>query len=202
MHFGLYSNGASEKCIDELSPCIANIVNKSFEQGYVPKPFKQAIVTPIPKKPNVTEFANFRPISNLPFLSKLMERIVIKKMSEYCENNSLEEPFQSAYRRGLSTETALLKIMNDLLLNMDNQQVSLLVLLDMSAAFDTIPHDLFLDRLKHTYGISGTALQWFDSYFKDRYQRIVIKGDMSDLDTLEIGGREPDRLDTNHTQNQ
>ena len=179
--------GLLKECVNEVSPFIATIVNKSFEQGYVPKQLKQAIVTPIPKKPNLIEFANFRPISNLPFLSKLMERIAIKQLSEYCESNNLEEPYQSAYRRGLSTETALLKIMNDLLLNMDNQQVSLLVLLDMSAAFDTIPHDLFLDRLQHAFGLSGSALEWFRSYFKDRYQRTLINDEMSNQDELEIG---------------
>ena len=70
---------------------------------------------------------------------------------------------------------------------MDNQQVSLLVLLDMSAAFDTIPHQLFLVRLEGTFGLSGSALAWFQSYFKDRVQRIVINGEMSTTDKLEIG---------------
>ena len=153
----------------------------------MPKLLKQAIVTPVPKKSNVSEFSYFRPISNLPFLSKLMERIVVNQLTEYCELNSLEEPNQSAYRQGHSTETALLKITNDLLLKMDNQQVSLLILLDMSAAFDTIPHQLFLDRLQETFGLSGSALQWFRSYFKARAQRIAINGEMSTTDELEIG---------------
>ena len=179
--------GLLKECVDEVSPFIAHMVNESFEQGYVPRKMKEAIVTPIPKKPNKIEFANFRPISNLPFLSKLMERIAVNQLSQYCESNSLEEPYQSAYRRGFSTETALLKITNDLLLNMDIKRVSILVLLDMSAAFDTIPHDMFLDRLQHAFGLSGSALKWFDSYFRNRQQRTVIKGEMSDIDLLEIG---------------
>ena len=176
-----------KECVDEVTPCITTIVNKSFEQGYIPKPLKQAVVTPVPKKSNVSEFSNFRPISNLPFLSKLLERLVVNQLTDYCELNSLEEPYQSAYRQGHSTETALLKITNDLLLNMDNQQISLLVLLDMSAAFDTIPHQMFLDRLKCAFGLSGSALKWFESYFTDRSQRVVINGDMSSTDELEIG---------------
>ena len=176
-----------KKCVDEVSPFITKLVNRSLEQGYMPKQLKRAIVTPIPKKINSIEFSNFRPISNLPFLSKLIERITINQLSEYCEENNLEEPYQSAYRRGLSTETALLKITNELLLNMDNQNISLLVLLDMSAAFDTIPHDLFLSRLEHTFGLSGSALEWFKSYFKDRYQRIMVNGEMSREIELEIG---------------
>jgi hypothetical protein len=70
---------------------------------------------------------------------------------------------------------------------MDNQKISLLVLLDMSAAFDTIPHDLFLSRLEHAFGLSGSALEWFKSYFKDRYQRIMVNGEMSRETKLEIG---------------
>ena len=111
---------------------------------------------------------------------------MVTQLTEYCELNSLEEPRQSAYRQGHSTETALLKITNDLLLKMDNQQTSLLVLLDMSAAFDTIPHQWFLDRLQRTFGLSGSALKWFQSYFKDRVQRIAINGEMSTADELEI----------------
>ena len=173
--------GLLKECVDEVSPFIANLVNRSFDQGYIPKQLKQAVVTPILKKPNKIEFSNFRPISNLPSLSKLMERITVKQLSEYCESNSLEEPQQSAYRRGFSTETALLKITNDLLLNMDNQHVSLLVLLDMIAAFETIPNTLFLNRLKSAFGLSGGL-----SFFKDKYQRTMINEDMSDLDLLEI----------------
>ena len=142
-----------KSCIDEVLPCITQIVNQSLEQGYLPRCLKQAIVTPIPKKSNSTEFSNFRPISNLPFLSKLIERIVVDQLSKYSKINNLEEPLQSAYKAGYSTETALLKITNDILLNMDRQNVTLLVLLDMSAAFDTIPHHLFLERIHDEFRV-------------------------------------------------
>ena len=117
-------------------------------------------------------------------LPRFFERIAVKQLSEYCESTSLDETYQSAYRRGLSTETALL---NDLLINMDNQIILLLVLLDMSAAFDTIPHGRFLDRLQHIFGLSGSALEGFTSYFQDRYQRSLIKKTMTNLYQLEIG---------------
>ena len=176
-----------KQCVDEVLPYITNIVNCSLQQGYLPKILKQARVTPIPKKNNSSDFSNFRPISNLPFLSKLNERIVVDQLSEYFKIKDLDEPLQSAYKTGYSTETALLKITNDIMLNMDKQQVTLMVLLDMSAAFDTIPHHLFLARLKRTFGISSTALQWFESYFEERYQRVTIQGEMSDETLLEIG---------------
>ena len=176
-----------KSCIEEVLPSITRIVNRSLEQGYIPRSLKQAIVTPIPKKPNCSEFSNFRPISNLPFLSKLIERIVVDQLSNYSKLHDLDEPLQSAYKTGYSTETALLRITNDMLLNMDNQRVTLLVLLDMSAAFDTIPHHLFLTRINRNYGVSGTALHWFESYFEDRYQCVTINGELSDENALEIG---------------
>ena len=94
---------------------------------------------------------------------------------------------QSAYKTGYSTKTALLKITNDILLNMDKPRVILLVLLDMSAAFDTIPHHLFLKRIEHTFGISGEALRWFKSYFEERQQRVTIESKFSEDTALEIG---------------
>ena len=104
-------------------------------------------------------FKNFRLISNLPLLSKVIERIVVDKLSTYCSENNLEEPYQSAYRKQHSCETALLEVANRILTNMDNQQVTLLTLLDLSAAFDTVPHDRFLKRLESDYGITDMALQ-------------------------------------------
>ena len=174
-------------CVDELLPSISIIINKSLSSGYMPKQFKEAIIIPIPKKANIKELTNFRPISNLPFLSKVIERIVIDKLSEYCSVHGLEESLQSAYRKGHSCETALLRVMNDLLCNMDSQKVTLLTLLDMSAAFDTIPHDKFLERLESDYGISGNALSWFQSYFQDRFQAVRVNSSMSKSRPLTIG---------------
>ena len=92
----------------------------------------------------------------------------------YLHNNKLFYSHQAAYRPGHSTETALLKIVNDLLVTFDNNQVSLVSLLDLSAAFDTINHDILLSRLNHTFGISGTALSWFQSYLTDRNQVVSV----------------------------
>ncbi len=176
-----------KECLDIALPVLTEIVNKSLSTGYMPKSLKQAIVTPIPKKPKVTEFKNFRPISNLPFLSKVIERIVIDKLSSYCKENELNEPYQSAYRKNHSCETALLEVTNCILTNMDNQKVTLLTLLDLSAAFDTVPHDQFLSRLESDYGITSTALQWFSSYFKDRFQTVNVNNSQSSPQPLTTG---------------
>ena len=115
---------------------------------------------------NIWEMTNLRPVSNLQFFSKLTERAVCDQTAEHVSRSGLCPLLQSAYRAGHSTETALLKVQNDILLAMDRQHV--LVLLDLSAAFDTVDHRVLLRRLEVTYGIAGTALQWFRSYVTGR----------------------------------
>ena len=117
---------------------------------------------------------NFRPISNLPFISKSLKNLFWFKFLVICLANNLLNQFQSAYRPGHSTETVLLKIVNDLLLSLDDGKISLLVSLDLSAAFDTIDHDILLHRLQHDFGLSGTVLDWFSSYLSGRIQSVPV----------------------------
>ena len=109
-------------------------------------------------------------VSNLSFLSKVSERIVLSQLNEHLDHNNLLSPLQSAYRPKHSTETALLRIVNDLLTAMDNNKICILTLLDLSVAFDTIDHQILLTRLQHYFGISGPALSWFSSYLCNRTQ--------------------------------
>ena len=104
---------------------------------------------------------NYRPVSNLSFLSKILEKVVLRQLSNHLLTNNVFYSHQSAYRAGHSTETALLKIVNDLLSALDEDKVSLLSLLDLSAAFDTIDHSILLSRLSYSFGISDTVLAWF-----------------------------------------
>ena len=102
---------------------------------------------------------NYRPISNLSFLSKILEKIVAKRLSDYMTVHHLQEKMQSAYKTGHSTESALLRIQNDILHDLDKKRGVILVLLDLSAAFDTIDHDLLLQRLWcHRYCIAVVFL--------------------------------------------
>ena len=119
---------------------------------------------------------NFRPVSNLQFTSKLTEKAVAVQLQEHMLVNGLFPELQSAYRQHYSTETALLKVKNDLLMAMDKGQVTLLVLLDLSSAFDTVDHDILLDRLRSTIGLRGKVLSWFESYLKGRSQQVSING--------------------------
>ena len=153
-------------CLDEIIPIVTSIVNTSLSSGIVPQCFKLALVKPLLKKaslyPNCLK--HYRPASSLSFLSKILERIVLKQFLQHLQSHILPEPFQSAYRKCHSTETALLRVVNDLLQASDSGCVSILSLLDLSAAFDTTDHNIPITRLRSTFGCSGTLLDWFISF--------------------------------------
>ena len=145
-------------------------INTSLASGIVSPDLKTAIVKPLLKKPSLDKnvLKNYRTISNLHFLSKVREKVVLHQLLAHPQENNLCNPFQSAYRTGHSTETALLRVVNDLLTAVDEDKISALLLLDLSAAFDTMHHQILLSRLETVFGIRSTALQWFRSYLLDR----------------------------------
>jgi len=130
---------------------------------------------------------NYRPISNLPFLSKILEKVVLHKLFSHLQENNLSNPFQSAYRAGHSTETVLLRSVNDILSALDNDNIYVLPLLDLSAAFDTTDHQILLSRLNSVFGIQSAALQWFQSYLSDRYQSTSVNNSSSSPTQLMYG---------------
>ena len=146
-------------------------------------------IIPLLKKPSLDMdcLQNYRPISNLPLLAKVLERVVTKQLQTYLEEHHLYANVQSAYRRFHSTETALLRVTNDLLRAVDQHHEAVLVLLDLSAAFDTIDHGILLQRLTTRYGITSSALAWFTSYLKGRVQTVNINGTLSEERALRFG---------------
>ncbi len=112
-------------------------------------------------------------------MSKIVEKLCLLNCAPSCKKNYIHEEFQLGFRPHHSTETALVKITNDLLLPSDQGCISLLVLLDLSAAFDTIVHDILIDRLQNYTGIQGQALRWFRSYLSDRHHFVYLKGESS-----------------------
>ena len=174
--------GLLKSCLDVLSPVILRIINLSITQGTIPNIYKAALVRPLLKKPSLDNvLKNYRPVSNLTFLSKLIEEAVNIQFTRHIETNVLNEELQSAYRQSSSTETALLKIFDDVLLSLDNRQAVLVSLLDLSAAFDTVDHSILLRRLEMSFGVKDTALKWFTSYLNDRTLRVVIDDAMSEI---------------------
>ncbi len=161
-------------------------------KGIFPDEFKLALVTPLLKKLGLELiFPSYRPVSNLQFTNlqiyKLTERAGAVQFVDYVRVKNLREPLQSAYSEYHSTETTLTRVHNDIMLAMDNQKVVLLLLLDLSAAFDTVDHDIMLSRLEHRYGVKGTALDWFRSYLTGRSQSVCIQGTHSEEQTLHFG---------------
>ena len=175
-------------CLDVLLPVITRIINCSLTSGDFPECWKEALVSPLLKKSGViSEFTNLRPVSNLQYISKLTERAVFDQTHAHLTSHGLYPPFQSAYRKCHSTETALLKVQNDILMNLDSQRVTLLVMLDLSAALDTVDHGVLLNRLSTTFGVRGSALQWFASYLLNRSQRVSFDQKLSENFKLQCG---------------
>lgn len=125
-----------------------------------------------------TVFNNYRPISKLPLISKILEKVVYSQLYSYLNTHDILDTFQSGFRTCHSTESALLKVTNDILLPLDSGSHVVLVLLDLSAAFDTIDHEILLNRLECWVGVQGIALQWFALYLKDRTVAVNL-GDFS-----------------------
>ena len=160
--------------VDILAPFLVELFNRCLSSGSVPSLFKSAFVTPLIKKSNLdpSDTRSYRPISNLSVLSKLLERLVARQFIDYLNLSGLLPELQSAYRAFHSTETAVLKVLADILREVDAGNLVVLVLLDLSAAFDTVDHATLLERLKTSYGLGGTVLDWFTSYLSGRTQHV------------------------------
>ena len=180
--------GSQKDNIETLAPIITDIVNTSLQSGVVPAAMKHAIITPIIKKLglDVNLNMNYRPISSLSVVSKTLERYVALELRRYLDDKCLNDPFQSAYRPGHSTETALVRIHNDLLLSIDSRRSVVLVLLDLTAAFDTLDHTVLLHRLREL-GVDRTVLAWFTSYLVGRSNSVKIRQTTSSRQTLMYG---------------
>ena len=166
-----------KNCLDILITLITDIINISMETNTFPQNFKEAHVRPLLEKTYVpkNELKKYRPVSNLNLIYKILEKVVANWLQAHMNNNHLVNPLQSAYRKHHSTESALLKVHNDIIISMDQGEVTALTLLDLSAAFDTIDHATLTNRLSDWYGISGQAQIWFSPYLQNRHQSVKIK---------------------------
>ncbi|XP_030601343.1 uncharacterized protein LOC115791283 [Archocentrus centrarchus] len=178
-----------KKIFCTIGPCVLTIINRSLVTGSVPRYFKQAVIHPLLKKPDADPSLpqNFRPISKLSFVSKVLEKVVFKQLNVMLAKYNILDKFQSGFRNLHSTETALLRVSNDILMKRDAGEYSVLVLLDLSAAFDTVDHNILIDRLRTWVGISGSALDWFRSYLSDRSFSVAADSFTSSSAALSCG---------------
>ena len=164
--------------LDTFLPILKDIVNLSISSGNMDG-LKSANLTPLLKGKSLdsTAFKNYRPVSNLAFVGKVIEKVVQSRLEEHMKRNNLVTPMQSAYKKHHSTETLLVRIVNDLLIASDEKKSTVVLLLDLSAAFDTVDHQKLLSILYNEIGICGmNVLKWFKSYLTGRCQKVKIAG--------------------------
>ena len=165
---------------------LAKIINRSFSEGVFPQQLKTARVVPIFKQGSKTDVGNYRPISLLSSFSKIYEKLMYNRVMEFLNFNGILHEMQYGFRPGRSCEHALLKAQQVLLDSLSRRQVSLLLLIDFSKAFDMVEHSILLKKLEH-YGIRGTALEWITSYLKNRTQFVSIDGTDSKTRDMKYG---------------
>eukprot|EP00117_Sycon_ciliatum_P000851 scpid57700/ scgid6755/ RNA-directed DNA polymerase from mobile element jockey; Reverse transcriptase len=162
---------------DQIAPTLASLLSISLETGEFPTPYKLAHVRPIHKRGDVSDPRNYRPISLLPLMSKLLERCALEQLTQYMDSASHMESLpavQFAYRKNHSCDDLLALVANDWSQSLDQNEYVAAAFLDMSKAFDTVNHSLLLQEL-FEIGVGGVALRWFASYLTDRQQRVVTK---------------------------
>ena len=162
---------------------ITVIVNTSIVTNAYPNIWKNPYVIPAYKSGDVDKVTNYRPISLLPIVSKILEKIVANQLTEYLETNNLLSETQHGFRPKLSTETALLKISDRIYNNIDNKRISLLLLLDLSKAFDSVNHDILLNKCK----MLNIDPSWFQEYLSNRYQSVKIDNVISSPKKVTFG---------------
>ena len=165
-----------KQVLDTVIVPITRIVNVSLENGIFASKWKTAFVHPILKKAGLDlMLSNFRSVSNLSFISKIVEKVVLTQFNKHCSTHRLIWDYQSAYRTNYSCKTALAKIVNDILWAIEHQKVTSLVAIDLSAAFDMVDCNILLRVLEKRFGIQDTCLAWFRFYLNSRYCMVKIR---------------------------
>ena len=165
------------KCnISTFLPTLVTIINRSLSEGVFPHQLKHATISPIfkVKKDDPEILENYRPVSSLPILSKILEKAAMKQITHHLETFNLYPKNQSGYRKQHSCETAMCKVTNDIQKLLHDKKMVVLVLLDLSSAFDTVDHRILIDILQRKFGVSGTVLKWLQSYLSGRTFTVKI----------------------------
>jgi hypothetical protein len=174
-------------CLPVILPVLEHLFNYSLQNSCFPEVWKKANIKPIPKIKNPSTCKDYRPVSILCVLAKAIEKIVYHQTVEFIEFHNILPKYQSGFRKGYSTTTALIKVIDDIRKSADKRMVNILLLLDMSKAFDCVHHTLLIKKLRHI-NFSSSVVNWFKSYLHDRCTRVFVNNDVkSDWSALETG---------------
>ena len=191
-------NGKKSSGYDEIPPKLVKniskhivkpltyIYNQSFLTGVIPNDLKIALVTPVFKANDKEEFNNYRPISVLSCFSKILEKIMYKRVIKYLDKNNILFQSQYGFRKKHSTNLATIELMTKILQAIENGEYTVGVFLDLAKAFDTVNHEILLRKLEH-YGIRGIVLEWFTNYLTNRKQIVKYKFEKSERLTIKCG---------------
>ena len=183
-------DGISIKLLKYLSPALLKpltlIINQSLMTGLFPEKLKIAKVQSLFKKGDEEQIENYRPISLVTSISKVFEKVVFLQLTKYFQDNGLFYDGQYGFRENHSTEMATVELLDRIISALDDKQLPISIYMDLSKAFDTLNHDILLDKLSY-YGVDGTALQWFDSYLSNRSMYVEIDNMKSSVRTLTTG---------------
>ncbi len=163
-----------KQSINIISTPLAHVFNLSINHGIVPDEMKVARIIPLFKFGDSATFTNYRPVSILPSFSKFLERIVYNRLLNYIDKNKILCDSQYGFRKDYSTSLALIDIYDKISSALDQREFAVGIFLDLSKAFDTVNHNILLDKLNY-YGIRGLSLDWFKSYLSNRFQYVEFK---------------------------
>ena len=171
---------------NDISEQLADLLNLSFTTGTFPTLLKTAKVIPIHKKDSKSNFTNYRPISLLSNLDKILEKLMHSRLSTFLNIKDIIYPLQFGFRQNYSTSYALIHLTETIKEALDQGKYGCGIFVDLQKAFDTVDHNILLGKLKH-YGIRGVAYSWFESYLKDRKQYVSINGYNSKHLSISLG---------------
>nr|XP_022910667.1 uncharacterized protein LOC111421719 [Onthophagus taurus] len=165
-------------CCPLILPYICHIINYCIQGSVFPDCWKTALITPIPKSSNPSQLKDLRPISILPVISKILEKIIADRLREHLDKFNILPMRQSGFRKGYSCTAALLDVTDDIVREIDQKNVTILILLDYSKAFDTVHHKTLLSML-HYIGLSDDSILFFCNYLTGRKQMVALNGNFS-----------------------
>ena len=170
-------------CAKQISKPLTHMCNLSFLSGIIPDKLKIAVVTPVFKANEANKFENYRPISVLSCFSKLLEKIMYKRLIKFIDKNKILSKHQYGFRKNRSTEHALIELIDGITKAIDQGKYTIGIFLDLSKAFDTINHKILIKKLEH-YGVRGISMKWFENYLSGRKQ--VVKFNQINSEQMEI----------------